>query len=89
MSDSGIMKGTTESSSTANQHTENMPTEPSPAKMGPEEIPSEVSSGEISEEDDRNVVTWDGPDDPQNPMNWPDSRKWINLALMSLLTVIS
>ncbi|KXH60647.1 polyamine transporter 3 [Colletotrichum nymphaeae SA-01] len=83
------MKGTTESSSTANQHAENMPTEPSPAKMGPEDIPSEVTSGEISEEDDRNIVTWDGPDDPQNPMNWPDSRKWINLALMSLLTIIS
>ncbi|KAJ0299133.1 hypothetical protein COL516b_009385 [Colletotrichum fioriniae] len=57
--------------------------------MGPEEIPSEVTSGEISDEDDRNIVIWDGPDDPQNPMNWPDSRKWINLALMSLLTIIS
>lgn len=83
------MKGTTASGSTEKQHTENSPAEPPPFKMGPEEIPSEVTSGEISDEDDRNIVIWDGPDDPQNPMNWPDSRKWINLALMSLLTIIS
>ncbi len=36
---------------------------------------------------DPNMVTWDGPDDPQNPQNWPDSKKWVvtivsvNLAL--------
>ncbi|KAF9872388.1 polyamine transporter 3 [Colletotrichum karsti] len=35
------------------------------------------------------VVDWDGPDDPENPMNWPESRKWVNLALMSILTIIS
>lgn len=36
---------------------------------------------------DPNMVTWDGPDDPQNPQNWPDGKKWVvtivsvNLAL--------
>ncbi|KAK1446465.1 major facilitator superfamily transporter [Colletotrichum cuscutae] len=83
------MKGTTKSSSTEKQHIQSSPTEPPPAKMGAGEIPSEATSGEVSDEDDRNLVTWDGADDPQNPMNWPDSRKRINLALMSLLTIIS
>ncbi|RSL76568.1 hypothetical protein CEP51_009856 [Fusarium floridanum] len=36
-----------------------------------------------------NIVSWDGPDDPENPMNWPTARKCINIGLMSLLTIIS
>ncbi|KIM94619.1 hypothetical protein OIDMADRAFT_45586 [Oidiodendron maius Zn] len=35
-------------------------------------------------EADPNIVDWDGPDDPQNPMNWPDSRKWLNVAGSSM-----
>jgi hypothetical protein len=27
-------------------------------------------------ESDPNIVFWDGPDDPQNPMNWPALKKW-------------
>jgi hypothetical protein len=23
-----------------------------------------------------NLVTWDGPDDPENPKNWTSRRKW-------------
>lgn len=23
-----------------------------------------------------NLVTWDGPNDPRNPKNWPSKRKW-------------
>ncbi|KAF6839217.1 polyamine transporter 3 [Colletotrichum plurivorum] len=34
--------------------------------------------------EDFEVVDWDGPDDPENPMNWPESRKWVNLALIPL-----
>lgn len=28
------------------------------------------------------VVDWDGPDDPQNPMNWSLGKKWINTSLL-------
>lgn len=35
------------------------------------------------------AVDWDGPNDPENPLNWPESRKRINLILLSVLTVIS
>ncbi|KAG8898945.1 hypothetical protein FRC01_010715, partial [Tulasnella sp. 417] len=30
-----------------------------------------------SQDVDPNVVTWDGPDDPQNPQNWSGKKKWI------------
>ncbi|CAH0043434.1 unnamed protein product [Clonostachys solani] len=31
-----------------------------------------------------NVVDWDGPDDPQNPMNWPKWKRLIQVAFGSL-----
>ena len=50
----------------------------------------------ISEEDeqdererDPNVVTWDGPNDPLNPMNWTMKKKWTNIAVLSILTLVT
>jgi hypothetical protein len=34
-------------------------------------------------------VTWDGPNDPENPKNWPSSRKWSVMLIVSLYTFIS
>lgn len=44
-----------------------------------------------SEEEDKdpNIVTWDGPDDPMNPMNWTMKKKWSNIAVLSILTIIT
>jgi hypothetical protein len=41
------------------------------------------------EETDPNVVSWDGPDDPTNPMNWTMRKKWANIAVLSVLTLIT
>jgi hypothetical protein len=41
------------------------------------------------EERDPNIVTWDGPDDPTNPMNWTMRKKWGNVAVLSILTIIT
>ena len=41
------------------------------------------------QEVDPDLVGWDGPNDLENPMNWPESKKWTNIGLMSLLTIIS
>ncbi|KAF4993930.1 hypothetical protein FDECE_13281 [Fusarium decemcellulare] len=38
---------------------------------------------------DADVVDWDGPDDPENPMNWPDKKKWLNIVLISVLTLVT
>ncbi|KAI0599017.1 bicyclomycin resistance protein [Biscogniauxia sp. FL1348] len=45
-----------------------------------------------SDEDDEldeNVVWWDGPDDPENPYNWPLWRKLMNCGFISAMTFIS
>ncbi|KAL2063344.1 hypothetical protein VTL71DRAFT_5149 [Oculimacula yallundae] len=38
---------------------------------------------------DVNIVDWNGPEDPQNPLNWATSRKVINITLLSLITFLS
>lgn len=48
-----------------------------------------IEKREEAEETDPNVVSWDGPDDPQNPKNWTDKKKWTNVAILSFLTVIT
>jgi hypothetical protein len=38
---------------------------------------------------DPNIVDWDGPDDPENPLNWTSKRKFgatMSIALITLLT---
>ena len=40
-------------------------------------------------EADPNAVDWDGPDDPALPLNWPARRKWKNLILVSILTLLT
>jgi MFS family permease len=34
-------------------------------------------------------VTWDGPDDPENPKNWNFKRKWAATFIVSSFTFIS
>ncbi|OTB03029.1 hypothetical protein M426DRAFT_322052 [Hypoxylon sp. CI-4A] len=42
-----------------------------------------------SEEKDPNVVDWDGPDDMGNPMNWTDKEKWLNISILSIMTIVT
>ncbi|KKY20874.1 putative mfs multidrug [Phaeomoniella chlamydospora] len=37
--------------------------------------------------DDPNLVVWDGPDDPENPMNWPITKKWTVTILLATMTL--
>lgn len=37
-------------------------------------------------QDDKNLVDWNGPNDPHNPMNWSKSREWITITLVSTIT---
>lgn len=37
---------------------------------------------------DSNIVDWDGPDDPKNPMNWPAWKVKAHIFLISAITFI-
>lgn len=57
--------------------------------------PSTTKDSELLEKDagnkaqDGDVVDWDGPDDPENPMNWSNNKKWLNIVLISALTLVT
>jgi hypothetical protein len=38
---------------------------------------------------DDELVTFDGPDDPLNPKNWPRKKKWRTTVIMSLYAFLS
>ena len=38
---------------------------------------------------DPNIVDWDGDDDPEKPLNWPNSTKWRNVFTISALTLLT
>ena len=42
-------------------------------------------------QDDRdpNIVDWDGPDDPENPLNWPFKKKLAATAVISTITLLT
>ncbi|KAF7193801.1 Citrinin biosynthesis cluster MFS transporter mrr1 [Pseudocercospora fuligena] len=54
------------------------------------QTPEDQLGGKKDEEDeqDPNVVGWDGPDDPKNPMNWSPYRKWAIAVNMGLMTFV-
>ncbi|TVY47732.1 Efflux pump [Lachnellula occidentalis] len=33
--------------------------------------------------EDTHIVDWDGPDDPENPVNWPSLKRWTHIMLVS------
>ena len=52
--------------------------------------PPDEKGGEGAQDDgDPNLVSWDGPDDTANPQNWTMRKKWSNVAVLSVLTIIT
>ncbi|KAI6791545.1 MFS general substrate transporter [Hortaea werneckii] len=48
-----------------------------------------VAAENEQEDLDPNIIDWDGPDDPANPINWTATRKWTNIAVLSALTLLT
>lgn len=59
-------------------------------KVAPTLSRQQTSKSTRSKRDrDPNMVSWSGPDDPENPKNWKDSRKWAAVFVVSSFTFIS
>ncbi|KAI8939635.1 hypothetical protein NX059_003393 [Plenodomus lindquistii] len=62
-----------------------------------EDIEKAVESGSVTGRDesenepetDPNIVDFDGPDDPENPMNWKASKKWGMVTLIAAITFLT
>jgi hypothetical protein len=57
--------------------------------LGSEKSMSTQRDETAPEEADPNVVDWDGPEDPANPMNWPSWRKIFTVGIVSAITFIT
>jgi hypothetical protein len=42
--------------------------------------------GKLEGKKDPNLIEWDGPNDPNNPMNFPRWRKWVITTMMGVMT---
>ncbi|KAK5074222.1 hypothetical protein LTR64_006632 [Lithohypha guttulata] len=38
---------------------------------------------------DVNLVDWNGPDDPEKPLNWSKRKKWTNVLIIGFLTLLT
>jgi len=47
------------------------------------------SNAAADAEQDPNIVDWDGPDDPKNPLNWPSRKKWGIVWSIGAVTLIT
>ncbi|QKX55383.1 uncharacterized protein TRUGW13939_02475 [Talaromyces rugulosus] len=52
-------------------------------------VPSTVLVSHKSEAETTYEVSWDGPDDVANPLNWSSARKWQNVVLVSIQATLS
>ena len=68
-----------------------LPLEKSASRISGAAVRTTTSEEEEQDEWDLgpNDVYWDGPSDPQNPMNWSTTRKWSSIALVSLITFLT
>lgn len=44
---------------------------------------SESNQAPVERETKDNIVDWDGPDDPENPRNWPSWKRMTQVILAS------
>lgn len=63
---------------------------PSNQSSSPDRVPEEGKHEPIlSDALDEDLVDWDGPDDPKNPMNWPLRRVVVVITIISIITFLS
>jgi multidrug resistance protein len=63
---------------------------PPPSGAGDLESGSTTSPGGGDEKPpDPNIIGWDGPTDPENPMNWKTSKKILNVGLVSFMCFLT
>ncbi|KAI1338390.1 bicyclomycin resistance protein [Xylariaceae sp. FL0016] len=53
------------------------------------DMPTNDISTDDETETSPNIVWWDGPNDPENPYNWPMWRKALSCSLISAMTFVS
>lgn len=82
-------KGQVEGSSNSyvdetNEKDENKGGNPQPSINSKNETDGDIPA----ELDSELIVWWDGPKDPENPMNWSSTWKWVNICIISVISFL-
>ncbi|KAF5634212.1 multidrug resistant protein [Fusarium sp. NRRL 52700] len=62
---------------------------PSYTGSAPKKDEESATKEDVVQDEDPNAVGWDGPDDPNNPMNWPAKKKWSCIGALSVMTLLT
>ncbi|KIW17886.1 hypothetical protein PV08_05081 [Exophiala spinifera] len=54
-----------------------------------DDVDEEKTADVAASEQDPNIVDWDGPNDPEKALNWPNKKKWGNVAVISSVTFLT
>jgi len=54
----------------------------------PNDTPSDVEK-DLTPQTKSSDLAWDGPDDPDNPMNWPGWRRKMQIVCVALMTLFA
>jgi hypothetical protein len=75
----------------AQGHDADSPVDISDSGLEKSELNQETTQtvSETEQKSDPNEVGWAGDDDPNNPYNWNPSKKWFNIGILSLVTLIT
>ncbi|CAN6625606.1 polyamine transporter 1 [Trichomonascus vanleenenianus] len=59
------------------------------AESAPGRATAGIADGSEYQGIDPELVTWDGPDDPENPRNWSFREKWVCTGIVGFYTMVS
>ncbi|KAJ5726763.1 uncharacterized protein N7483_008120 [Penicillium malachiteum] len=58
-------------------------------EAGQQPLEKSGTEGSNASQQDSKLVTWNGPDDPDNPKNWTKKKKWISMGIVAMFTLLS
>jgi hypothetical protein len=64
-------------------------TAPTPLDTDIEHDSAAIRTPDEEKSNDCNVVNFEGPNDPANPINWSTRKKFLNITIVSLMTLLS
>jgi len=79
----------TRPSKTADEDNELYATMEKDVEKGEDHISLSSADNSAAAELDPNIVDFDGPDDPENPLNWSYNKKWGMVSLVSAITFLT
>lgn len=88
-SDGGVTTTTYNDDDNSNNHDSNKDASAVEKGIVETQAPTTTAGPDSTTPEDPNIVFWDGPNDPENPMNWSFKLKLTNVALVSAWTFLT